>query len=222
MVDIADRQLLIATSNPGKVTEIRAALIDLPLVLYSLQEFPGLATPDENGRSYSENAIIKATSYAGQTGIHALADDSGLEVQALGGGPGLKSARFGGVGITNDERIALLLSDLASTTDQERRARFVCVMVIADPSTTLCVEHGVCEGRIATAPAGSGGFGYDSIFIPDGHQLTFGQLSADVKNDISHRAKALQEIRQFLAGLDMQIGNTFTRDEVLSMGNGER
>ena len=201
MVDIAERHLLIATSNPGKVMEIKAALIDLPLVLRSPQEFPGLSTPDESGRSYSENAIIKATSYARQTGLSALADDSGLEVDALGGGPGLKSARFGGAGTTNDERIALLLSDLARTRDQERRARFVCVMVIADASTTLCVAHGVCEGRIATTPAGSGGFGYDSIFVPDGHNLTFGQLSADIKNQISHRAKALQEIRQFLAGL---------------------
>jgi len=200
MVDIAERQLLIATSNPGKLTEIRAALIDLPLVLYSLQEFPGLPTPDESGRSYSENAIIKATSYAAQTGIRALADDSGLEVQALGGGPGLKSARFGGAGITNDERIELLLSDLARTSDQERRARFVCTMVIADASTTVCVAQGVCEGRIATARAGSGGFGYDSIFVPDGHQLTFAQLSADIKNEISHRARALQEIRKFLGG----------------------
>ena len=201
MVDTAERQLLIATSNPGKVMEIKAALIDLPLVLRSPEEFPGLFTPDESGQSYSENAIIKATGYAKQTGLCALADDSGLEVDALGGGPGLKSARFGGAGTTNDERIALLLSDLARTRDQRRRARFVSVMIIADASHTLTLAQGVCEGRIAPAPAGSGGFGYDSIFVPDGHQLTFGQLAADIKNEISHRAKALREIRQFLTRL---------------------
>ena len=201
MVDMAERNLLIATTNPGKVMEIKAALIDLPLVLRSPEEFPRLSTPDESGQSYSENAIIKATSYARQTGLNALADDSGLEVEALGGGPGLKSARFGGAGATNDERIALLLSDLARTCDQERRARFVCVMVIADSSTALNLAQGVCEGRIALVPAGSGGFGYDSIFVPDGHQLTFGQLSEDIKNQISHRAKALREIHQFLTGL---------------------
>ena len=200
MVDTPERQLLIATSNPGKVMEIKAALIDLPLVLRSPEEFPGLFTPYESGQSYSENAIIKATSYARQTALWALADDSGLEVDALGGGPGLKSARFGGAGTTNDERIALLLSDLARTRDQRRRARFVCVMIIADASNTLTLAQGVCEGRIAAAPAGSGGFGYDSIFVPDGHQLTFGQLAADIKNEISHRAKALREIHQFLTG----------------------
>ena len=118
MTEIAKPHLLIATNNPGKVKEIEAALSDLRLVLRSTKEFSEIAIPEESGRSYSENAIIKATSYANGTGLIALADDSGLEVDALAGEPGLRSARFGGNSATNDDRIALLLSLLAKTGDQ--------------------------------------------------------------------------------------------------------
>lgn len=200
MVEIAKPHLLIATNNRGKVKEIFAALNHLPFVLRFTGEFPEIPTPDENGLSYSENAIIKATSYAKGADINALADDSGLEVEALDAGPGLRSARLGGESVTNDERIALLLSHLGRTGDQERRARFVSIMVIVGRNLrTLSVAEGVCNGRIADSPAGSRGFGYDSIFIPDGYQQTFGELPPGVKNKISHRAQALETIRQFLA-----------------------
>ena len=199
MIEIAKLNLLIATGNPGKVKEIEASLADLPLSLRFIEEYPDISTPDESGRSYSENAIIKANSYAKQTGLCALADDSGLEVDALNGAPGVGSARFGGVRATYEDRMALLLSDLAKTQDQERRARFVCVMAIVDRNlTTLNLAQGICEGRIADTPAGSGGFGYDPIFVPDGFRLTFGELPAELKNKISHRAKALEATRQFL------------------------
>ena len=125
-----------------------------------------------------------------------------LEVDALYGAPGLRSARFGGNGATNEDRIALLLIDLARTRDQERRARFVCVMAIVDSNmTTLNLAQGICEGRIADNPSGSGGFGYDSIFIPDGYQLTFAELPWEVKSRVSHRARALEVTRQFLMDL---------------------
>ncbi len=116
MIEIAKLNLLIATGNPGKVKEIEASLADLPLSLRFIEEYPDISTPDESGRSYSENAIIKANSYAKQTGLCALADDSGLEVDALNGAPGVGSARFGGVRATYEDRMALLLSDLAKTS----------------------------------------------------------------------------------------------------------
>lgn len=202
MIEIAKPNLLIATSNRGKVKEIEASLGELPLSLRLTEEYPDTSTPAESGRSYSENAIIKARSYAKRTGLCALADDSGLEVDALDGAPGVRSARFGGNRATNDDRITLLLSDLARTRDQGRRARFICVMAIVDRNlTTLNLAQGICEGRIADTPAGSGGFGYDPIFIPDGYQLTFAELPVEVKNKISHRAKALAATRQFLTHL---------------------
>ncbi|MGI9166957.1 MAG: RdgB/HAM1 family non-canonical purine NTP pyrophosphatase [Pyrinomonadaceae bacterium] len=202
MTEITKPNLLIATSNRGKVKEIAASLGDLPLSLRFTDEYPDTSTPDESGRSYSENAIIKARSYAKRTGLCALADDSGLEVDRLDGAPGLRSARFGGNRATDEDRIGLLLADLARTRDQGRRARFVCVMVIVDPNlTTLNLAEGICEGRIADMPAGSGGFGYDPIFIPYGYQLTFAELPVEVKNKISHRAQALAATREFLTHL---------------------
>ena len=193
-------ELLIGTSNPGKVREIKLALAGLPLILRSLDGFNDLSEPIECGESYEANAIIKATDYARQTRMCALADDSGLEVDWLEGAPGLHSARFG-VG-SDADRVELLLAKLQGASDGDRRARFVSVVAIVHPTVgVINVAKGECRGRIISEPLGTNGFGYDPVFIPDGYELTFGQLSNDVKARISHRAKSLALTKVFLMEL---------------------
>lgn len=199
MIGIQPRELLIATSNPSKVKEIQASLSRLPLRLRTLDEYPDIVRPDETGASYGENAVIKAQSYSNQTGICALADDSGLEVATLEGAPGLKSARFGEPDISDSERCRLLLFRLSQAPERDRRARFICMMVISNPSLgVINIAEGKCDGSIAENEAGGSGFGFDPVFVPEGYQLTFAQLPLEVKNRISHRAKALSTIREFL------------------------
>jgi len=192
-------ELLIGTGNLGKVTEIKRVLQDLPLKLHVISDFPVINEPDENGSSYVENAIIKAKSYSEQTGLWTLADDSGLEVASLDGLPGLKSARFGGEGLSDSDRTSLLLSKLAAVDHHKRSARFVCAMVVVTPTgDVINVAHGICQGRIATAPSGAKGFGYDPVFIPTGYEETFAEMPFKLKNTISHRGKALAATREFL------------------------
>lgn len=184
-------ELLIATRNAGKVAEFRRLLTGLPLRLRGLDEFALDADAEETGETFAENAAIKADFYCRRTGIPTLADDSGLEVEALGGAPGVLSARYAGPGASDEQRVALLLKELDATGDAERRARFVCVIALADPSggrTELFA--GECAGRIIGEPRGAGGFGYDPVFVPEGHSETFGELPAEIKNRISHRARA--------------------------------
>ncbi|MGH9879915.1 MAG: RdgB/HAM1 family non-canonical purine NTP pyrophosphatase [Pyrinomonadaceae bacterium] len=188
-------QLLIGTRNQGKIQEIRNALKELPLVLRTLDEFPGLNEPIELDRSYEENAVIKARHYSEQTGFCTLADDSGLEVEALGGAPGVLSARYGGKNISDEDRVNLLLAELNQTDN--RRARFICVIAIAGLSSTT-VAYGASTGRIAEAPRGKNGFGYDPVFIPDGYGKTFAELTTSVKDRISHRGRALAKAREYL------------------------
>ena len=191
--------ILIATRNPGKVREITRILEDSGWSFSSLQEFENVETPDEDGETYSNNAILKARFYAEATGMHALADDSGLEVEALAGAPGVYSARYAGEHASDAERRALLLSELAKIDDKNRRARFVSVVAIASPDgTILNVSEGISEGIITSVPRGTGGFGYDPLFIPDGYDQTFAELAESVKNNISHRARALMKTREFL------------------------
>ncbi len=193
-------ELLIGTSNPGKVREIKLALAGLPLVLRLLEEFRDLSAAIECGESYAENAIIKATDYARQTGLCVLADDSGLEVDWLNGAPGLHSARFGSG--SDADRVKLLLKKLEGALNGSRRARFVSVVAIVHPTVgVINVAEGECRGRINDRPLGNNGFGYDPIFIPDGYELTFGQLRNDVKAGISHRARSLALTKTFLAEL---------------------
>ena len=202
MSQIQLRELLIASHNPGKVREIKEAFSGLTLRLRFVNEFHGVKQPDETGASYIENAVIKARSYAAHTGICSLADDSGLEVATLGGAPGLKSGRFGGPEISETERCKLLLSKLSDAPDGDRRARFVCVMVLADPSLgVINIAEGKCEGAIAQSEAGRSGFGFDPLFVPEGFELTFAHLPLATKIRISHRAKALAKTRKFLEQL---------------------
>ena len=194
--------VLVATGNMGKLQEIQSILSRLSVVLHSLNEFQTLVEVEEVGTSFEENAILKATGYAAQTGFLTLADDSGLEVESLNGAPGVLSARYAGDQASDSERIAKLLSELSRKKDVDRRARFVCVIAIADSNAhVLGTFEGTCEGRIAISPQGTNGFGYDPVFIPDGYSETFGLLTRDIKDTISHRGRALMAASSFLSEL---------------------
>lgn len=196
------RSLLIGTHNQGKVREITSILANCGWSFASLKQFPNVEAAEENGDTYSANAIAKARAYASAAGLLALADDSGLEVAALAGAPGVFSARYAGESASDADRRQLLLSELDKIGDKDRRARFVSSVAIADKDGyVLNIVEGVCEGTIALGPRGSGGFGYDPLFVPDGYDQTFAELSDEIKNRISHRAKALLQIRQFLTSI---------------------
>jgi len=191
--------LLLGTYNTGKLREIQTILVDIPWRIRSLREFADIGVATENGDTYAANAIAKAQFYARATGLCALADDSGLEVEALGGAPGVFSARYAGAGASDADRRKLLLSELADVPSEKRKARFVCVVAIAAPDgSMLNTSEGVCNGMIAFEPRGEGGFGYDPLFVPDGFEQTFAELADSIKNRISHRARALIGMREFL------------------------
>lgn len=196
------QRLLIATRNKGKLSELRQLLWDLALDICDLDSFALIETVPETGSTFRENASLKAAGYAKQAGVLTLADDSGLEVDALGGAPGVFSARYGGEGASDSDRTAKLLSEIVEVPARERTARFVSAIAIADKGGEIInVSNGTCEGVIARAPVGSRGFGYDPIFIPTGFQQSFGQLEPEVKNRISHRARALSAAKDFLRAL---------------------
>jgi XTP/dITP diphosphohydrolase len=193
------RSLLLGTRNPGKVIEITNILAASGWSFSSLQEFPDVGEAEENFVTFAENAIAKACFYSSATGLSALADDSGLQVAALGGAPGVFSARYAGAHASDADRRALLLSELGKTGDSNRRARFVAVVAIATPAgEILNLSEGICEGTITFSPRGTGGFGYDPLFVPDGYDQTFAELPDAIKNLISHRARALLGTREFL------------------------
>ena len=192
-------EILIATRNAGKIREYQSLLASLPFQLRSLTEFPDTTEVEETGLTFSENAVLKAKAYAEQTGLWTLADDSGLEVEALGGAPGIFSARYGGEMASDADRVELLLAQLQSAGAVQSRARFVCVIAIADPQAQIQnISVGECVGVIAHAPRGTNGFGYDPVFVPDGYEKTFGELPTEIKEQISHRALALKAARAFL------------------------
>src|ERR1044071_4543710 len=175
--------LLLGTRNPGKVKEIETILEDSGWSFSSLQEFDEVGPAAEDGVTYAENAIAKARFYAAATGLLALADDSGLEVTALGGAPGVFSARYAGDNASDADRRKLLLSELAKVDSRDRRARFVAAVAIAKPDgEVLNLCEGICEGTITLEPRGASGFGYDPLFVPDGYEQTFAELSDDIKN----------------------------------------
>lgn len=193
------RRLLLGTRNPGKVKEITTILEGSGWSFSSLREFAAVGPAAEDGVTYAENAIAKARFYAAATGLLALADDSGLEVAALGGAPGIYSARYAGDDASDADRRKLLLSELAKVNARDRRARFVAAVAIARPDgEVLNISEDICEGTITFAPRGHGGFGYDPLFIPDGYDQTFAELPDDIKNRISHRARALMGTRASL------------------------
>jgi XTP/dITP diphosphohydrolase len=193
------KDLLVATNNPGKLAELRELLDSLPVDLRSLANFEPIVEVEETGATFVENARLKASGYAIQTGLPALADDSGLEVEALGGRPGVLSARYGGLDTGFDVKMAKLLGELDDISGASRAARFVCAIAIADPiGNILHTTEGICSGSMAFGPRGRHGFGYDPLFIPDGYDLTFGELSGATKGEISHRKRAFDQIMPFL------------------------
>lgn len=193
------KRILIATNNAGKVRELRQLLTDMPAELVSLADVPAVAEVEETGATFAENARLKAVGYARQTGQPALADDSGLEIDAIGGRPGVLSARYGGELTGFDEKMRMILEELEGVPETGRTARFACALAIADESGSVLFEtSGICPGKIAQEPRGTGGFGYDPIFIPHGHDRTFGELDDAVNREISHRAVAFRQLIPFL------------------------
>ena len=192
-------QILMATKNSGKIKELKELLADLPIKLLSLKDFPDVIEVEETGATFAENAALKAQSYALQTKIYALADDSGLEVAALDGAPGIFSARYAGENVSDETRIEKLLEEMSRTQNENRAARFVCAMSIADRTGEIIfTAEEFCEGTIAFKQRGQNGFGYDPVFIPSGFDKTFGELSASIKRKISHRARASVKIIRYL------------------------
>ena len=192
-------KLVVGTYNAGKIKELNELLTDLPIEILGLDKFENIADVEETGETFAENAILKASSYARQTGLWALSDDSGLEVEALNAAPGVYSARYAGENAGDRDRIEKLLKELAETGDAARRARFVCMMALADETGEIrFLAEGVCEGKIAGKQRGTNGFGYDPVFVPKDFEQTFGELSSTVKGKISHRARAIQKIIRFL------------------------
>ncbi len=188
--------LLIATSNPGKLREFGALIPDLALI--APRDLGLDLEVEENGRSFAENAALKARAFSAAAGLIAVADDSGLEVDALDGAPGVLSARFGGPDLDDGGRCRLLLARLRGLPRHRRRARFRCCIAVIAPDGRGCRSEGACEGIIAPAPAGGGGFGYDPVFFLPTHGRTMAEVSPDVKNGISHRARALQALQPLL------------------------
>jgi XTP/dITP diphosphohydrolase len=188
--EASPRTLLLATANRGKLRELAALLAPLGVSLRSLADFPGVALPPE-GDDYAENAAAKASAAARASGLAALADDSGLEVAALGAAPGPRSARYGGPGLDDAGRSTHLLEALARTGSSDRSARFVCVAALARPGAEVALARGECRGRILAEPRGAAGFGYDPVFQPDGYAASLAELPPELKNRISHRARAV-------------------------------
>jgi XTP/dITP diphosphohydrolase len=189
------KQIVLASSNQGKVREINQLLADLGLHAHPQSEF-GVSDAEETGLTFVENAIIKARNAAHHTGLPAIADDSGIEVDALNGAPGIYSARFAGPGASDRANLEKLLEELQDVPESGRSARFQCLMVYLrharDPTPIIC--QGTWEGRILPEPRGDNGFGYDPVFYVATHDCSSAELAADVKNSLSHRGQALQKL----------------------------
>ncbi|HUT36121.1 MAG TPA: XTP/dITP diphosphatase [Planctomycetota bacterium] len=197
----ARRVIVLGSRNPGKSREVRAALAGLPVELRGLDEHPGVEMPEETGETFAENARLKATVLAAQLGTWVLADDSGLCVDALGGRPGVCSARYAGPHTTDAEKVARLLAELRDVAEPERTARFVCALALASPEGVLLEVEGVCEGRIAVEPRGANGFGYDPAFFYPDFGATFAEVPLEKKTRVSHRGRAIRALAQQLPGL---------------------
>jgi XTP/dITP diphosphohydrolase len=195
------QSLLIATHNPGKIAEYRLLLADLPLQVVSLEDLNIDFEAPETGDTFAANAQQKATAYAHLSGIRTWADDSGLEVDALDGRPGVLSARYGGDGLSDRERYLRLLDELQGVPKDARTSRFRCAVCIASPDGVDFVVEDSVEGVINQEPVGTGGFGFDPVFYLPAHGVTMAELPSDVKNRISHRGKAASTAKQKLAVL---------------------
>jgi XTP/dITP diphosphohydrolase len=189
------KQIVLASSNPGKVREINRLLAGLGLQVHTQSEY-GIVDAEETGLTFVENAIIKARNASRHTGLPAIADDSGIEVDALNGAPGIYSARYAGPGASDQANLEKLLDALQDVPEARRSARFQCLMVYLrhaeDPTPIIC--QGTWEGSILTEPRGENGFGYDPVFYVPTHGCSSAELAADVKNSLSHRGQALRRL----------------------------
>lgn len=197
----APDKILVATRNIGKIKEISAILQGISIELLSLNSFPELPDVLEDGETFEENALKKARVMALATGIGALADDSGLCVDALNGRPGVLSARYGGEGASDEEKCARILEEMKDVPDSLRMARFICFLALVAPNGGEKLFKGVCEGKIIREMRGARGFGYDPIFYHPGSGLTFAEMDSEAKNRVSHRGRALREFRNYLKEL---------------------
>lgn len=189
--------LLIATRNIHKVEEFRA-ILGPSFNIFDLTMVPNIPPVQETGNTFEENATLKALEASRWFEGFVIADDSGLIVDALGGLPGVRSARYAGENATDAENNTLLLNALAKTCDDKRSARFCCCIVVAQQGKKLSIFHGIVEGAITRSLKGKGGFGYDPLFIPKGYHETFGELSPHTKNTLSHRARALEQLKRWI------------------------
>lgn len=186
--------LLVATRNAGKLRELRGLLGPEGIEVRGLAEVPGARSVVEDGATFRENARKKARALAEVTGLPALADDSGLSVEALGGRPGVRSARYAGPGATDAENNRRLLEELRGVAPEGRQAAFVCAMVLVAPGQEDVEAEGRLEGRILEEPRGQGGFGYDPLFLAEGQGLTLAEMALEAKNRLSHRSRALEAL----------------------------
>jgi XTP/dITP diphosphohydrolase len=191
-------RLLVATTNPGKLREIREVLADVPFDLLSLQEFPPIPEPDETGATFEENARLKARYYAARTRLLTIAEDSGLVVDALGGEPGVHSARFIRPDASYPERFDEIYRRLASRPESARTARFICAVAVARDPDMLFETTGTIEGEIAPCPLGTEGFGYDPVFLYPPYGRTLGEVTQQEKLRVAHRGRAFRTVRQWL------------------------
>ena len=192
-------RLLVATRNHGKLRELSDLLGSVPFELVSLADVGIEVDVEETGHTFEDNAVLKAETYRDLSGMLTLADDSGLEVDALGGEPGVRSARYAGPDATDSDRIQLLLKNLQSTPDATWAAQFTCVIAIASPGEETQLFPGSCRGRIVREPRGEHGFGYDPVFLFPDLGLTMAELTPEQKNEVSHRALAVRKAANALA-----------------------
>jgi XTP/dITP diphosphohydrolase len=199
-------ELVLATGNKHKLKEFQAFLSGAAIRIVSLEAYPGCPAAVEDGETFVDNALKKARTVAAYTGRMAMADDSGLEVDCLGGAPGVWSARYAGPGSTDEDNNRRLLRELAGVPDAGRQAQFRCVIAVVDPAGAELTVAGGCRGRIVHAPRGTRGFGYDPLFLDETSGMTFGEMNSDQKNAVSHRARAVRalekELPRFLESLN--------------------
>ena len=195
------RPLVMATSNRHKVVELTQLLHGLSWQVQSLKDYSPVEAPDEDGTTFEANAIKKARYYAQTLGVPCVADDSGIVVDALNGAPGVYSARYAGEECDDAQNNAKLLAELGALPAPQRTARFACCAAYADPEGRVHTKTGFVEGRIAFALSGANGFGYDPLFVPDGHNRSFAEFSLSEKQEISHRGRAFRKLRDYLESL---------------------
>jgi XTP/dITP diphosphohydrolase len=199
-------RILLATGNPGKVAELAAALEPLGFEVVGLDVLDDRTEVEETGETFEANARLKAEDYSTRTEFPVLADDSGLEVDALGGDPGVRSARYGGPDIDDRKRYELVLERLRAVPPDKRTARFRCVLVVARAGRTIGIFEGVVEGRITDEPRGEGGFGYDPVFFHEGIGRTFGEIGREEKETLSHRGQAIRRFVEAVRQGSVELG----------------